>query len=332
MSVPNAAPVVQAPAAPQTNEEAIGSFARDFLGELDANDDPEALDPNEAPVETQPQEPDPIENPEPEAETPPQPEIPMVEVELDDGEKVLVPEKVKHRMMADKDYRQKTMALSADRKQVEQHLAKAAELAQQAQQMAPYHAQLHQMDSRAAYLDQALRTDPALAADPLEWNKAQGELAILLRNRDHFAAGLQQQQAQFTAQQLELRAQQLALDAPELFKAFPELQKPETQAKLNEYVKAEGLPQEAIAFLNYSAAGVKMAHKARLYDEMVAEQAKSRAKLSEKVKTLPAATPSSRAAEGGVKTKQLESEWKKDGGKINSPAFDALLRAKIRGK
>lgn len=333
MTVPNAAVPAGAPApAPQSNDEAISSYARGFLGELESNDNPESLNPNEAPVEEAPpqEEAEPVETDQ-EAETP-TPEVPMVEVELDDGEKVLVPEKVKHRMMADKDYRQKTMALSADKKQLEQLTAKAVEITQQAQQMAPYYAQLHQMDSRAAYLDNALRNDAELAQDPLQWNKAQGELAILLRNRDAYANGLQNQQSQLTEQQQELRAKQLALDVPKLFEAFPELQKPETQQKLNEYVKAEGLPQEAIAFLNYSAAGVKLAHKARLYDEMVAEQAKSRAKLKETVKSLPPAAPSSRAADSGAKDKQLREGWKKRGGSINDPAFDQMLRSKIRSK
>lgn len=333
MSVPNAAAPAGAPApAPQSNDEAISQYASGFLRDLESNDNPESLDPNEAPeVEAPPQSEPEAPEVEQEAETPAQPEIPLVEVELDDGEKVLVPEKVKHRMMADKDYRQKTMALSAEKKQVEQMTAKVAEITQQAQQLAPYYAQLHQMDSRANYLQRALQS-PELAADPLAFNSAQSELAILLHNRTQFANGLEQQQSQLTQQQNQLRAQQLALEAPKLFETFPDLQKPETQQKLAEYVRSEGLPQEAIDFLNYSAAGVKLAHKARLYDEMVAEQARSRAKLKETVKTLPPATSSSRAADSGAKDKSLRETWKKNGGNINDPAFSELLRSKIRSK
>jgi predicted chitinase len=159
----------------------------------------------------------------------------------------------------------------------------------------------------------------------------QGELAILLHNKDRFAQGLHQEVSKFTAQQQELRAKQLALDAPKLFEDFPDLKKPEAQQQLAQYVGEAGLPQEAIEFLNYSAPGVRLAWKARQYDLMVKDQAASRAKLQEKTKTLPAATQSSRAAESGAKDKQLRETWKKSGGKISDPAFDQLLRSKLRG-
>ena len=44
------------------------------------------------------------------------------------------------------------------------------------------------------------------------------------------------------------------------------------------------------------------------------------------------APTSSRAGEPGPNVKQLRSDWKKDGNHINSPAFDAMLRARLRGK
>jgi hypothetical protein len=55
--------------------------------------------------------------------------------------------------MADKDYRQKTMATAEQRKQLETLTATAERTIQQAQQMAPYIAQLNQMDSHAQRLD-----------------------------------------------------------------------------------------------------------------------------------------------------------------------------------
>ncbi len=326
---PQAAPQ-SAPQQPQSNDEAISQFARGFLNDLDKNDNPEALDPNEAPEqEAPPQEEAETQEAEQEAETPALPEVPMVEVELDDGEKVLVPEKVKHRMMADKDYRQKTMALSADKKQLEQHMATAQQVLAQAQQMAPYHAQLFAMENRAQQLHQALQSRE-LAQDPLEYNRVQGELAILLQTKNQAAQGLQQQMSQLSAQQQQLRAQQLHLDAPKLFEEFPDLAKPETAQKLGQYVRESGLPPEALDFLNYSAAGTKLAWKAHQYDVMVADQAKSRQKLQEKTKALPAATQSSRVADKGAKDKQLRADWQKRGGSINDPAFTELLRSKIR--
>ena len=330
MSVPNVpaqqpastpAPQIQQP---QSNDEKIGSFARGFLQEIARDDDPEQLDqdvPPQEPTETEPEA--------PEAETPtPEPEEPIVEVELE-GKKATVPEWVKHRMMADKDYRQKTMELSATKKQLEQATAIAGQLAQQAQQMAPYHAQLFQMDNHAQFLQQRLQSGE-LRDDPMEELRVKSDLSILLRNRDAFAQGLQQHQHQFTQQFQQLRAQQLATEVPKLFEQFPDLQKPEVRNNLTKYVLDEGLPHEAIDFLSYSAAGVKLAWKAHLYDQMMSNQAKAKEKLQEKVKTLPSATPS-RAPQKGAQDQNLRKEWKKGGGKINDPSFDALLRSRLRG-
>ena len=208
------------PQAPSDNP--IGDLARGFLGDLEANPDPEQRDAvpeevaaEEAAPEGEAQQEEPEEQ-EAEEATPAEPEIPLVEVELEDGRKVQVPEEVKGHLMRDKDYRQKTMALAEQRKGYEQLTAKAQQMAAQAQQMAPYHAQLFAMDNRAQQLQQALASQQP-ADDPIEYNRTQGELAILLRNRDALAGGLHQQMSQMSYQQAQLRSQQLAMEAPKLF-------------------------------------------------------------------------------------------------------------------
>lgn len=329
MSIPQQAiPQQQAVQQPvQSSDEAIGSFARDFLNDLDTNTDPNQNGEQQEPE----QQTEAVEPEQQEAETPPLETEPTVEVE-NEGKKANVPEWVKHRMMADKDYRQKTMEVAAERKELSAMKAKVAEIAQQAQQMAPYHAQLFQMDNHANYLDQQLRS-PEVRADPLEFNRVQGELAILLRNRDSFAQGLHQQTDRLNHEQNQLRLKQLQLDAPKLIQEFPDLAKPETQQKLAKYVVEAGLPPEALDFLNYSAAGTKLAWKAHQYDVMVADQAKAQAKLKETVRGLPSATPSSRTADrGALDTKSLRAQLKKDNGSINSPAFTQLLRGHLKGK
>ena len=333
MTVPNAAPAA-VPAVPISNDQAIGDYARGFLAEIDQDSPTNALDPNpqKPPKEPVAEEAPTEEAQEPEAETPPpEPEIPTVEVDLD-GKKYKIPEELKGRLMADKDYRQKTMALAEQRKTLESLTATAQQISEQAKQMAPYHAQLYQMESRAQYLHQALSNPPPeLANDPITYNRMQGELAILLNQKDRLAQGLHQQANELNSKQQKLRADQLALDAPKLFEQFPEIQKPETQQKLAKYVIDEGLPQEALDYLNYSAAGTKLVWKAHQYDQMVKDQAAAKAKLKETTKTLPSATPSSRAADTGAKDKQLRGQWQKNGGKITDPNFDQLLRNKLRG-
>ncbi len=321
-----------APQIPQSNDEAIGDFARSFLGDLQQNDDPDQRDPEpqaheeDAPLQdTETQEAETQE-----AETPALPEVPLVEVDID-GEKFTIPEKVKHRVMADKDYRQKTMEVSATKKQLETLIATATQAAQQASQLAPYNAQLFQMENQAQFLNQRLRS-PELQQDPVEFNRVQGELAILLHSKDRFAQGLQQEVSKLEAQRHQVRVNQLAMEAPKLLEEFPDLAKQESKTKLTQYVQEAGLPPEAIDFLNFSAPGIKLAWKAHQYDVMVADQAKAKAKLNEKTKGLPAATQSSRAPDQGAKDKQLREGWKKRGGSISDPAFTEILRSQIRRK
>lgn len=327
-AAPAAAPASQ-PAQASVRDVAVG-----FLNEIAENPDPdqtgvdapegEAVEPTEG-EESQPEQK--VE----EAETPPpEPEIPVIEYELEDGEKVQVPEKLKPHLMRDKDYRQKTMALAEQRKAVEQLMTQAQQVATQSQQLAPYLAQLTAMDNRAQQLHEAL-TGGKLNDDPIEFNRAQGELAILLRNRDSLANGLQGVKQQIDAQQQKIRAEKLALDAPKLFEEVPDLAKPESQKALAEYVRNQGLSPEEIDHLNYSAAGAKLAWKAKQYDQMVKDQAAAQKKLKETVKTLPPATQSSRASNPGVDQTKLRSEWKKSGGSIDDPNFKAMLRSKLRG-
>lgn len=322
-----AIPEQAAPQPVQSNDEAISSFASGFLADLEKNPDADA--PRDGEVEPQePESPEPVDQ---EAETPtPEPQEPMVEVELD-GKKANIPEWVKHRVMADKDYRQKTMEIAATRKNLESLTATATQLAQQAQQMAPYYAQLNQMDSRAQQLQQTMQQARA-NQDPLAFNEAQGELAILLHGRDQFAQGLQQWGSQLTQQQQAIAQQKLALDVPALLQEVPEFSKPETRQAVSKYAVESGLPQDALEYLNFSAPGAKLVWKAMQYDAMKASETANRAKLKESTKTLPAASQSSRAVDTSAKSKTLQENWQRRGGKINDPAFGELLRNKIRGK
>ena len=319
-----------APQAPEANAapRTTMDIAQGFLKDIEENPDPDQIEPDEPLAEQEAEPAAEQEEPEPEAETP-NPD-PVIEYEAEDGKKYQVPEALKPALMRDKDYRQKTMALAESRKQLEQLTANAQQIAAQAQQMAPYYAKLHAMENRAQQLERALASNE-LAQDPIEYNRTQGELAILLRNRDAFAQGLGEVQNQMEAQQAQLRAQKLALDAPKLLEEIPDIGKPEVQRALTEYAKQNGLTDFEISYLNYSAAGVRLAWKAKQYDAMVKDQAANRAKLAAKVQAAPTATKSSRAGGQSANTKQLQADWKKDGGNIHSPAFSALLRQKLRG-
>lgn len=328
MSVPNIPQQQAVPQSAPSNDDQIRQLAQDFIGEITQDEDTSQLDPNQKArppeQEAAPEVEADAEAPEQEAETPAQPEIPLVEVDID-GEKFTIPEKVKHRVMADKDYRQKTMEVAATKKQLEQHTATAQKLFEQAQQLAPLHAQLYQLDARAQQLRQALGSQE-LQADPLQYNRVQGELAILLQDRAYFAQDVGQKVSQFQEQQNRLRAEKLALDAPKLYEEFPALKEPATRQKLVQYAESEGLPPEAMEYLNYSAAAARLLHKASLYDQMVKDQAASAAKLKEKTKTLPAAQ-SSRAPNPVRDDQRAREQWIKKGGKWQDMP-SSLLRGK----
>lgn len=321
--------------APVSNDEKIANFAQGFLEDLEKNDNSESLDPDEEGAEEAPEaEAQTDEAPEQEeAETPPpEPEEPVIEFELEDGKKVNVPEALKPHLMRDKDYRQKTMALAEQRKALEQLTQQAQQVAVQAQQMAPYNAQLYAMDNRAQQLQQSLTND-LLTNDPVEFNRAQGELAILLRNRDQLAAGLHQWQSNLSAQQSDLLMRKLAVDAPKLFEEVPDLAKPEVRESLGKYAHEVGLSPEEIAHANFSVAATRVLWESKQYRQMVKDNAKSAEKLKQQVKSLPPASPSSRApATNEAQVKKLRGEWKKSGGSIHSPTFDAMLNARLRGK
>ncbi len=329
--------VVQQAPVPQTNDEKIGSFARGFLEDLESNQDTERLDPNDQPeeeVEQQPEgEAEPQEEVQEEAEeaTPQEPEIPMVEVELEDGKKVQVPEDVKPHIMRDKDYRQKTMALAEQNKAVAQLRQQVEQVAQLAEQLAPFNAQLFAMDNHAQQIQQSL-TRELLQSDPIEFNRLQGELSLLYRNRDVLAANLDRQKAYIAEQSAEVRYRQLAAEAPKLFEEIPELAKPEVREQLGGWVKSQGLNQEEINYIGFSPAATKIAWKARQFDLMQKQQAASKQKLQTQAKTAPTVGKTSRAVDDGAKVKQLRHEWKKSGGSIQDEAFDQLLRHKLRGK
>ena len=329
------AQVLQVPVTPATNDDKIAGFAKNVLTELNAADDTNIEQQDDAIMggEEEQQEAQPVEGeeeaPEPEKATPEAPEIPLVEVELDDGEVIKVPEKLKGHFMRDKDYRQKTMALAEQRKTYEQLATQAQQIAAQAQQMAPYHAQLYAMDNRANQLNQELQSQELAANDPIEYNRKQGELAILLRNRDSLASGLHQQMSALYAKQSELKTKQLATEVPKLFEEIPELAKEEERQALGKYVRDQGLSEEEFNHMNFSISATKLAWKARQFDRMVKEQAKAKATMKEKVAAAPTAAKSSRAPDPAAQTKQLRQEWKKGGAKFNDPAFGNLLRARL---
>lgn len=319
------APALQPQQQPVSNDDRISQFANQFLNDLDQNTDPDQIAQEEVPEEPeQPQEP--VEEAEaPEEETPAQ-ELAEIDYE---GEKFQVPTKLREAFLRQSDYTRKTQEVAASRQHVEKMAQSVQQLHQSAQQMAPLYAQMYAMQSQAQQLEGQL-TDQYAESDPIGYNMTQGKLNLLINKINQFGGHIQQAKSQYDEQLKMFRNQQLAEGMPKLKAAIPDIDKTEVKSAILNYAVEKGLPVEALEYMAYSPAAVEMVWKAAQYEKLVAKQAEAGKKVQEKVKGLPAVKPTGRAQQG-AQTKQLQDEWRKGGGKLDSPAFDALLRQKLRG-
>ena len=315
------APALQQAPEPQTNDQRIAAFANGFLEDIDNNQDPNQISQEEA-AEEQPEVVE--EQPEPEAEA--QPEIELAEVEYE-GKNYQVPPELREALLRQSDYTRKTQEVAASRKNLEAMQQATQQLMVQAEQFAPLNAQLFAMQSQANQLRGQL-TQELLNSDPIGYNTTQGQLGLLMQDINGFYGHMQQMKAQYTQQTEALRSKQMEEGLPNLRKAIPDFDKQETKRAILEYAINKGLPQEALQYIAYSPAAVELIYKAQQFEKLSAKQIESSKKLQETVKGLPAVKPSGRP-DKGAQTKQLQDQWKKDKGKLDSPAFDALLRQRI---
>lgn len=313
------APVQSAPSV----DDRIAAAANSFM---DALDEPAIQPgPQEAPAEEveTPQEPEAPAEAEPEAETP-QPELAEIEYE---GKQYKVAPELRSAFLRHADYTQKTQEAAASRKSAEQMTLAAQNAIAQAQQLAPYFAQLHSMQAQAQAIRQSL-TPQLRDNDPIGYNTALSEYNMLTNSIQQSSGQLEQVTQQHRAQLHAVRQAAWNEQAPALIKEFPELAKPEAVRALQEYVVNSGLPQEAIDFINYSAPAAKVFWKAQQYEKLVAEQAKAKASLKSKTQGVPPVKPTGRAPDKEAQIKKLQGDWKKSGGKMTDQNLDQLLRAR----
>lgn len=304
-------------------EDRIGNLANSFLEGLETDQDPDRIAPAEQP-EPEPEDATEDEG-EAEAETPP-PEAGLEEVEFE-GKQYSVPKEIKNALLRQDDYTRKTQDIAATRKNFEVITRQAQELTQRAQQLAPLNAQLFAMQSQAKQLREQL-TPNLRQDDPITYNTIQGELGLLTQDIQQFHGQLTYAQQEQANQLQEVRRKQLMADLPMLVKAVPDIAKKEVQDALANYAIDNGLPDEALDYMRFSAPAVKILWQSQQYEKMVANQVKSKAAIQEKVKSLPAVKPG--RSQQAAPIKDLQAAWKKDGGKMSSPAFDALLAARLK--
>lgn len=315
----------QAPAQNQpepTNDQRIAAFANDFLNDLDQNTDPDQITQEEV-QEEQPEVPaEPVEG---EAEA--QPQVELAEVEYE-GKQYQVPPELREALLRQSDYTRKTQDLAHSRRSVEAMQQSVQQAAQVAQQLAPLHAQLFAMQSQAQQIRSQLTTE-LLTSDPIGYNTLQGQLSLLHQDIQQFSGHVQQAQSHYDQQIKAVRQQRLQEGLPNLKKLVPDIDKPEVQAALSRYAVDKGLPLEALEYINYEPVAVELIWKAQQYEKLIADQAKAKKHVAEKVTGLPAVKPTGRSQDKSAQTKQLNDSWRKGGGKLDDPAFDALLRQRI---
>lgn len=199
------------------------------------------------------------------------PEPPADEIEEDiDGVKVRgkkeLIERHKHERLMQADYTRKTQDVAAQRHQLQQQ----AEFQQQFLEEA---ATLKAIDHQLAQFNAAL-TPALIDADPAQAQKVQLARDQLVRNRDQVAQSVYAKQAHTLHQQqaglASLKEQAAAYLSREISGMTPE-----RDAAITKYILDKGVPPAAIpnVMAHMPQFGV-MAHKAELYDALVAKATK----------------------------------------------------------
>lgn len=228
-----------------------------------------------------------------------------------DGEKFRVPKKLKDAFLRQSDYTRKTQDIAAQRQAIEQQ-------AQQVRQQAAMQHQHIQEIAEAVSIDRQLEQLRAIdwnaltTSDPVEAMRLDRQMRELTEQRGQIVNGItqrQQQQAmeaqQTAARQLQEAAAQVALEIPNWG--------PEIQKTLSEYGATQGYQQQELASVADPRA-VKLLHKAYLYDQMVAKQAKEskvKPESQEKPVTKIAASKSNTVKDPSKMTDTEFNEWRR---------------------
>ncbi len=288
--------------------------------------------PQEAPVEQEPQEAAPDEQtpqgtePEQEAQEA-DPAAGWVEVEVD-GERLQVPPKFEKAFMQERDYTQKRQADAEFRKALE---ARAQAVEFQAQSLA----QLQPLYAQAQFMEQALQNaqrtdwDALRQNDPLEYANKKADYAALLQQRADLHRTIEGAQQQIGQQRNAAMAQAAQAALPIIRKAIPDWGA-EKDAQLTKFALDQGASPEELTGLAVRPWAIVLLEKARKYDELQA----SKAQLPRQVKPLsPVAKPGAKVnvqnAQAASYRKNQET-FRKSGGK-DKDALRALIKARITG-
>ncbi len=232
--------------------------------------------------------------------------------------------------MREADYTRKTQEVAESRKQLDRITQASQQLYQQAQQFAPVFGQMHQLHQEIQTISQKLTPDLE-QNDPLTYVQLQTKLLSLNQRAQQTGQQLHQAGQHFQAQQTQLRMQALQAEVPKLLKDIPDLGKPETRQALAKWAQEHGASQADLEAANWSPFMIRTMHMAREVETLKASNEKALKAVQAKVAQSPPVKPTGRSQDTPEsQTKDLQRSWKKSGGSINSPDFDALLKARFK--
>ena len=219
-----------------------------------------------------------------------------------EGKKYLLPKELKEALLRQSDYTRKTQEVAEARKSFEAQQQQFQQHLQLQQQTLQDHAHLMTIEQQLEQFN-ALDWNAVIENDPVQAMKLQQQFNTLQNMRGQVATRIQQvQQEQLVRQQAELAKQiqsgQEAL-AREIKGWSPELAK-----SLSAYGTNIGFSENDMASV-IDPRQVKVLHKAYLYDQLIAKQAKKPA--SEPVK--PATTVRANSAPAKDPEKMTTEEW-----------------------
>lgn len=202
------------------------------------------------------------------------PDDPEEEVEIGD-KKIALPksmaEKLKSERMMHADYTQKTQAAAEERRQIEAQREQVQRAAQEQQTYIQEIAKVVAINDQLAEY-QKVNWDALIETDPVRAMQLQQQQKTLESQRAMALQEVTNKQQQIALNEQQATAKQIQ-DAKAFFEREIKGWNPELDTEVHKYALGQGLTNEQAVRMSLQAPViVKMAHKAMLYDRLVAKQ------------------------------------------------------------
>jgi hypothetical protein len=247
-------------------------------------------------------------------------EDPDEEIEIGD-KKVALPkslaEKLKSERMMHADYTQKTQQAAEERRQIAAEREQVQRTAQEHQQFIAEIAKVHAISDQLAEYD-ALDWNAIIESDPVRAMQLQQNQRTLQAKQQSAIQEVTNKQHQFALNEQQSTAKQIQ-DAKAFFEREIKGWDDKLDTEVHQYTLAQGITNDQAVRMSLQApAIVKLAHKAMLYDRLVAKQAVTKQPPAAEVK------PALRVG--------VSAPVKKDPSNMSDKEFAAWRRSQIKNR